>query len=57
MRYDYSINEILDAVNELQDKKKEFKPNEYKPIRKNITDIPENTLKLIEEAEKIKNKS
>ena len=54
MRHDYSIDEILDAVNELQDKKKEFKPNEYKPIEKNVTDIPKNTLKLIEEAERVK---
>ena len=52
----YSINEILNAVNDLQDikKKKMFdKIKVVKPVSVKKSDIPTNTLKLIEEAEKV----
>jgi hypothetical protein len=53
----YSIDEILMAVNEIQNKKKEKKTKSIKnkSIQKNYSAVPKNTLKLIEEAEKIKN--
>ena len=54
----YSINEILNAVEELQDKKsKKVKIIDDKPIKNQKDSIPPDTLKLIEEAEKAKNKS
>ena len=52
----YSINEILNAINDLQDikKKKIFdKIKVVKPVSVKKSDIPSNTLKLIEEAEKV----
>jgi hypothetical protein len=57
MEENYTIDEILTAVDEIQSKKKEkkLKVNEIQPQKKQISDIPLNTLKLIEEAEKIKN--
>ena len=54
----YSINEILNAVNELQDLKKDkiiSKIKVDKIISKKKDDIPSNTLKLIEEAEENNN--
>ena len=51
----YSINEILNAINDLQDIKKEKifdKIKVVKPVSVKKSDIPTNTLKLIEEAEK-----
>ena len=51
----YSINEILIAVNDLQNLKKDKKTNKIetnKHVIKLKSDIPSNTLKLIEEAEK-----
>ena len=51
----YSINEILIAVNDLQNLKKDKKINKIetnKHVIKTKSDIPLNTLKLIEEAEK-----
>ena len=52
----YSINEILNAVNDLQDNKKEKIVNKIK-VNKSVSlkksDIPSNTLKLIEEAEEM----
>ena len=50
----YSVSEILDAVYEIENKKKGLnKIKELKPIKaEKILDIPSNTLKLIEEAEK-----
>ncbi|MDC0339758.1 hypothetical protein OAM70_01610 [Pelagibacteraceae bacterium] len=56
MEDNYSIDEILLAVNEIKNKKKEknLEVKEFQPIRNNSS-IPINTLKLIEEAEKIKN--
>ena len=52
----YSINEILNAINDLQDIKKEKifdKVKVVKPVSVKKSDIPTNTLKLIEEAEKV----
>ena len=55
MKEQYSINEILNAINDLQNLKKEKKINIIK-VKKKVTkinsEIPSNTLKLIEEAEK-----
>ena len=53
----YSIDEILLAVNEIKNKKKEKKFEEkiFQPIKNENSSIPLNTLKLIEEAEKVKN--
>ena len=54
MKDQYSINEILGAINDLHNSKKDKKINTIeikRPITK-ILDIPSNTLKLIEEAEK-----
>ena len=53
----YSINEILNAINDLQDIKKEKifdKIKVVKPVSVKKSDIPPNTLKLIEEAEETK---
>ena len=52
----YSIEEILSAVEDLQKIKKEKNGKDFKnPSTKiNESDIPKNTLKLIEEAEKSK---
>ena len=57
MEDNYSIDEILLAVDDLQN----FKKNKTKKVSKNSNSksddfsIPKNTLKLIEEAEKSKN--
>ena len=54
MKDQYSVNEILGAINDLHSSKKDKKTNKIeikRPITK-ILDIPSNTLKLIEEAEK-----
>ena len=54
MKDNYSIDEILSAVNDLQNFKKEKNNKFSKPShsKSNNSDIPKNTLKLIEEAEK-----
>ena len=55
MKEQYSINEILNAIDDLQNSKKERKIDAIvinKPIPKKKSDIPSNTLRLIEEAEK-----
>ena len=56
MKDQYSINEILNAIDDLQNLKKEKKIDTIvinKPVPKNRPDdVPLNTLKLIEEAEK-----
>ena len=55
MQDKYSINEILNAIDDLQNIKKEKKIDTIvinQPISKKKSDIPSNTLKLIEEAEK-----
>ena len=52
----YSINEILSAVEEIQNKKKEnkIKASLSTSTKKNFSEVPKHTLKLIEEAEEIK---
>ena len=57
MEHNYSIDEILSAVNEIQNKKKEKKTESKKNKTAQIdySAVPKNTLKLIEEAEKLKN--
>ena len=55
MKEQYSIDEILNAIDDLQNLKKEKKIDTIvinKSIPKKKSDIPSNTLKLIEEAEK-----
>ena len=55
MTEEYSVDEILNAIDDLQNLKKEKKIDTIvinKPITKKKSDIPSNTLKLIEEAEK-----
>jgi glycerol-3-phosphate responsive antiterminator len=56
MENNYSISEILSAVDEIQNKKKEkiFKVDKVKPVQNDNSGIPFNTLQLIEEAERIK---
>ena len=50
----FSIKEILEAVNDIQNKRKDKKSNiKEVTISKKKNDIPKNTLKLIEEAEKL----
>ena len=53
----YSIDEILLAVNEIQNKKKKKKViiHKNKPVSKDYSKVPIDTLRLIEEAEKLKN--
>ena len=56
MKEQYSVDEILNAIDDLQNLKKEKKIDRIvinKPIQKTKSDIPSNTLRLIEEAEKI----
>ena len=57
MKENYSIDEILSAVNDLQNlkKNKASKIKNESGSKYNDLDIPKNTLKLIEEAEKSKN--
>ena len=57
MKNNYSIEEILSAVEDLQKIKKEKNNKGFKDPHSKIndSDIPKNTLKLIEEAEKSKN--
>ena len=54
MEQDYTIDEILSAVNEIQNKKKRKKPEIFKSksVIKDYSAVPKETLKLIEEAEK-----
>ena len=55
MKENYSINEILIAVDELQNLEKKKKINLVKVNKRNFkinSDIPSSTLQLIEEAEK-----
>jgi|TARA_B100000902_G_scaffold64262_1_gene70958 hypothetical protein len=53
MEKKFSINEILSAVDEIQKKKKKEKNEAIKksPIKKDFSEVPKNTLRLIEEAE------
>jgi hypothetical protein len=57
MEEDYTIDEILSAVNEIQNKKKIKKTENFesKPVKKDYSAVPKNTLKLIEEAENLEN--
>ena len=57
MEQNYTIDEILSAVNEIQNKKKIKKTENFesKPVKKDYSSIPKNTLKLIEEAENLEN--
>ena len=51
----YSIDEILSAVDEIQGRKKENKKNlSTQSGKKDYSDVPKHTLKLIEEAEETK---
>ena len=52
----YSIAEILSAVAEIQNnKKKEKNKASFTPtVKKDYSEVPKHTLKLIEEAEEIK---
>ena len=53
MKYNYSIDEILNAVSELQNKKKKVVTKiNIKEDVKNTSQIPKDTLKIIEQAEK-----
>ena len=53
MKYNYSIDEILNAVSELQNKKKKVVTKiNIKADVKNTSQIPKDTLKIIEQAEK-----
>jgi len=53
----YTIEEILSAVDEIFNKKKLQVSGKYKNkiIKKDFSSVPKNTLKLIEEAENMKN--
>ena len=53
MEESFSIDEILSAVDEIQNKKKKRKIETIKNshIKKDFSAVPKNTLKLIEEAE------
>ena len=57
MKEIFSIDEIWSAVNELQNKSKRKKVENFesKPVKKDYSSIPKDTLKLIEEAEKLNN--
>ena len=57
MEDNYSIDEILSAVNDLQNisKDRNKKISKEPSNKSDTTNIPKNTLRLIEEAEKSKN--
>ena len=57
MKNNYSIDEILSAINDLQNISKDKNKNISKEpsIKSDTSNIPKNTLRLIEEAEKSKN--
>jgi len=57
MENNYSIDEILSAINDLQNISKDKNKNIFKEpsIKSDASNIPKNTLRLIEEAEKSKN--
>ena len=53
MEQNYSVDEILSAIDEISKKKREGKDLVSKDkFLKKDTNVPQNTLKLIEEAEK-----
>jgi hypothetical protein len=53
MEENFSIDEILSAVDEIQKNKKKEKIQTINnsPVQKDFSAVPKNTLKLIEEAE------
>ena len=53
MEENFSIDEILSAVDEIQKKKikKKIEITKSHPVQKDFSAVPKNTLKLIEEAE------
>ena len=56
MEQNYSIDEILSAVDEIQNKKKGMR-NKISPahsVKTDYSEVPKHTLKLIEEAEETK---
>tara|TARA_B100002019_G_scaffold62487_1_gene53542 strand:- start:296 stop:469 length:174 start_codon:yes stop_codon:yes gene_type:complete len=57
MKDNYSIEEILSAINDLQNisKNKNKKISKESSVKFDSSNIPKNTLRLIEEAEKSKN--
>ena len=57
MEDNYSIDEILSAVNDLQNMSKDKNKKISKELsnKSDTSNIPKNTLRLIEEAEKSKN--
>ena len=57
MEENYSIDEILSAVDDLQNLKRDKNKKIFKEssVKSDNSNIPKNTLKLIEEAEKSKN--
>ena len=52
----YSIDEILSAVDEIQNRKNDDKNKKSitQSVKQNYSDVPKHTLKLIEEAEETK---
>ena len=52
----YSIDEILSAVDEIQNSKKNAKNKKSttQSVKQDYSDVPKHTLKLIEEAEEAK---
>ena len=54
IKQNYSINEILQAVDQIYKKEKIDKSKLIKsnPTKRNYSEVPDSTLKLIEEAEK-----
>ena len=53
MEHNYSIEEILKAVSDLQTKKKDIDIKKINTDKINNSGIPKDTLRLIEEAEKL----
>ena len=56
MEQNYSIDEILSAIDEIQNSRnnKKIKKSIIQSTKKDYSDVPKHTLKLIEEAEEIK---
>ncbi len=56
MMENYSIDEILSAVDEIQGKKNDNQNKKFitQSVKKDYSDVPKHTLKLIEEAEETK---
>ena len=55
MEQNYSIDEILSAVNEIQKKNKNSKiESKIMILKKDYSEVPKHTLKLIEQAEETK---